>query len=153
MTGWTFPPAGYGPETTRDKLISRLKVDEGFRDKPYKDSRGFLTIGYGWCLDREPMTMDEAEYVLNSKVSRKMIELAQAIPWITDLDEPRQGVLYNMAYQMGVAGVLAFRQTLAMVRAGQYQEAAAEMLNSAWARQTPERAQRLSNQMKDGIWK
>ena len=58
-----------------------------------------------------------------------------------------------MAFQMGIAGLMGFRNTLATIERGDYQRAGDEMLMSKWATQTPNRAKRLSEQMKTGEWK
>ena len=79
-------------------------------------------------------------------------ELTGRLPWISKLDPARKGVLINMAFQMGVAGLLGFKNTLALIQSGKYQEAARAMLQSKWATHTPARAQRLSNQMATGNW-
>ena len=63
--------------------------------------------------------------------------LDDAVPWWRTLDDARQDVLAQMAFQMGVAGVVRFRTTLAHIQAGRFSEAADAMLKSAWARQTP----------------
>jgi lysozyme len=57
-----------------------------------------------------------------------------------------------MAFQMGVTGLMGFKNTLALVEQGKYQDAAENMLKSKWAQQTPARAQRISNQMRTGDW-
>jgi lysozyme len=57
-----------------------------------------------------------------------------------------------MAFQMGLKGLLAFSTTLSHIRVGRYDEAAVAMLESIWAKQTPERAIRLSKQMETGEW-
>jgi lysozyme len=57
-----------------------------------------------------------------------------------------------MAFQMGTAGLFAFTNTLSLIELGLYEEAAANMLKSKWATQTPARAKRLSEQMRTGNW-
>ena len=77
----------------------------------------------------------------------------QQLPWVTNLDEARQGVLANMTFEMGIDGLLEFKDTLLAVQAGDYQVASEEMLKSKWAtKDAPARAQRLSLQMATGKW-
>ena len=76
--------------------------------------------------------------------------LDAALSWWRGLDDARQDVLAQMAFQMGVTGVVKFRTALAHVQAGRYGEAADALLKSAWARQTPARAKRLAEQMRTG---
>jgi len=61
-------------------------------------------------------------------------------------------VLVNMAFQLGVVGLLQFKDTLTNVREGNYSGAAAAMLLSKWREQTPDRAKRLATQMETGVW-
>ena len=73
------------------------------------------------------------------------------LPWWRSLSDPRQDVLVQMGFQMGVEGELGFTRTLADLRAGRFDSAAARMLDSAWARQTPSRAGRLARQIRTGL--
>ena len=69
-------------------------------------------------------------------------ELLRRAPWMSALDSVRFGALLNMAFQMGVDGLLGFKNTLTTIEAGRYESAAEQMLQSRWAKQTPERAKR-----------
>ncbi|MCR4300779.1 MAG: hypothetical protein NUV51_04140, partial [Sulfuricaulis sp.] len=82
----------------------------------------------------------------------RVSELTKRIPWFADLDPVRQGVLLNMSFQLGVDGLLGFKNTLLCVKVGDYERAADGMLQSLWASQTPARAKRLSEQMRSGAW-
>jgi lysozyme len=97
-------------------------------------------------------TRDEAEYLLSNRLNEKKLELLRALPWVADLDEARRGVLFNMAYNLGVPGLLGFKRTLTLIKETMYAEAAAAMLQSKWAAQVGERAKRLSKQMETGQW-
>ena len=140
-----------------EQLTAQLRRDEGTRATAYKDSMGWLTIGVGRLIDsRKPgagLRPDEIDYLLRNDIADRVAALQRALPWFEKLDQARQGVLINMAFQLGTDGLLAFRQTLALVRDGKYAEAAEQMLKSKWAEQTPARAKRLSEQMKTGEWK
>jgi lysozyme len=57
-----------------------------------------------------------------------------------------------MAFQMGTEGLLGFERTLSLIRDGKYENAAAAMLQSKWAQQTPARAKRMADQMRSGLW-
>jgi lysozyme len=134
-------------------LKEQIARDEGgFRSKPYRDSRGFLTIGYGRCLDTEGITMAEGEYLLDNDIRSKSAELLTVLSWVADLDEVRRGVLENMAYNLGVQGLLGFHKMLAAMQKGDWATAAIEALNSEWAQQVGSRAYRLSRQIETGVW-
>lgn len=133
----------------------QLKRDEGEVLHAYTDSLGFLTIGVGILIDKRKgggLRPEESEFIFRNRLRLLNAELEDRLPWICKLDPARRGVLINMAFQMGVAGMLAFKDTMALVSAGKYREAAKEMLQSKWARQTPARAHRLSQQMATGDW-
>lgn len=140
----------------KEQLAKQLRRDEDEVLSAYTDSLGYLTIGVGRLIDKRKgggITPEESAYLLDNDIDKRLKGIRVALPWFDSLDEARQGVLLNMAFQMGIDGLLGFKNTLAMVKAGNYAGAAAGMLESKWAKQTPERAGRLSDQMKDGEWK
>jgi lysozyme len=138
-------------------LVRQLNGDEGRKPCAYQDHLGFWTIGIGRLVDdRKPgagLRPKEMDYMLANDIEDRVQQLTTRLPWFINLDEARQGVLLNMSFQLGVDGLLAFKNTLALVRQGKYAEAADAMLQSKWAGQTPERAKRLSDQMRDGQWR
>ena len=140
-----------------DQLTAQLRRDEGTKATAYKDSMDLLTIGVGRLIDsRKPgagLRPDEIDYLLRNDINDRLQALTKAVPWVDRLDEARRGVLINMAFQLGTAGLLGFKSTLALIAAGKYAEAAEQMLKSKWATQTPDRAKRLAEQMKTGEWK
>jgi lysozyme len=137
-------------------LIRQLRADEGERACVYRDSLGFWTIGVGRLVDASKpgagLRPDEISYLLNNDVDDRIDALTRKLPWFQNLDDARKGVLLNMSFQMGVDGLLGFSNTLAMVREGKYENAAHGMLQSLWAKQTPQRAKRLAEQMRTGLW-
>jgi lysozyme len=136
-------------------IVQQLKNEEGSVPHAYQDSLGYWTIGVGRLIDERKgglLYPDEIDYLLKNDIKRKTDGLNDALPWFHLLNEARQAVLIQMAFQMGVKGLLAFSTTLSHVRVGRYAEAAVAMLESLWARQTPERAARLSKQMETGEW-
>jgi lysozyme len=135
-----------------DKVITALKADEQFRRLPYFDSRGILTLGYGFNLYGAGLTQAESLSVLTIRTWNVYMELLKALPWLRYTDDARQGVLINMAYNLGTAGELKFHVTLGDVERKNYDAAAQDMLKSAWANQVGDRARRLSEQMRLGVW-
>ena len=133
-------------------LRSQLIRDEGERLKPYKDSRGFLTIGIGRCLDTRGITHAEALYLLDNDIADFTKELVDALPWAATLDDARFGVLVNMAFNMGTAGLLEFKNILLAVKMGLWQKAADHLLQSLYAEQVGPRADRLAKQLVTGVW-
>lgn len=135
-------------------LLAELRRDEGCIPNAYQDHLGFWTIGVGRLIDKRKggkLSADEIDYLLANDVARIERELDKRLPWWRVLDPVRQRVLQNMAFQLGTAGLLAFKNTLKAIKAGAYDKAAAQMLDSKWAeKDTPERAQRLAKMMRTG---
>lgn len=139
----------------RTELVKQLKADEGVIPHAYPDHLGYLTIGVGRLIDKRKgggLRPDEITYLLNNDIDNRIEALTRALPWFQDLDDARKGVLLNMAFQLGTEGLLGFKNTLAMVRDGDYAAAADGMLASKWAAQTPARAKRMADQMRTGSW-
>ena len=149
------------------KLSEQLKRHEGFRQHVYKDTVGLDTIGYGYCLSQNPLNLTSneigiyrregikemvADYILNRCIDEFRKTLLVKVEGFNDLDAVRQDCLINMAFNIGVGGVLKFKNTLAHIRAGQYELAACEMLESNWAKQVHNRANELALQMKSGTY-
>ena len=137
-----------------DDLIERLLIrDEGYRRSVYADSLGFWTVGIGRCVDARKgggITQSEAFSLLRNDLGAKSAALDAAIPWWKALDPVRRAVLLSMAYQMGSAGLLGFRNTLRAIEEGRYADAATTMMTSRWATQAPLRASRLADAMRTG---
>lgn len=136
-------------------LIKQLRDEEGEVLHAYSDSEGWLTIGCGRLIDKRKgggISSEESAYLLSNDIAKFERELDKSIPWWRALSEPRQAVILGMAFQMGTDGLLGFKNTLAMVKSGDYTGAAANMLLSKWAKQTPGRAKRLSDQMRLDEW-
>lgn len=128
-------------------LIEHIKEEEGFRGTPYKDTLGYPTIGYGTKL---PLSKDEAEVLLKLRLDNMKKELqGRMFKAYGDIDLPKQvwEILYHMSYQLGVPNLMNFKKMLRAIVRGKYIKASREMLDSKWALQTPNRAERLSTMM------
>lgn len=135
-----------------EKGINQLKRDEQYCRLPYLDSRGVETIGYGFNLRDTGLSEPESSAVLHMRALTVYLEVANALPWVRQLDAARQGVLLNMAFNLGIVGELGFHITLQDVKEGRYDAAADAMLLSKWAEQVGPRAHRLAQQMRTGEW-
>lgn len=136
-------------------ISEQLRRDEGVEKSAYSDSLGYLTIGVGRLIDKRKgggLSDAEIEYLLQNDIKEKEAELKSKIKFYSRLDDARKGVLLNMAFNLGVEGLLKFKNTLRLIEAGNYQAASVEMLKSTWARQVGDRAKRLSKQMLTGEW-
>ena len=132
--------------------------EEGYRQHPYYCSEQVPTIGYGRVIGKKgdplpAMTttkQDEIKFV-REKIREISFQLQSKFPvaWMK-CNETRQAILISMVYQMGLVGVSAFQQMWKALEFGNFERASKEMLNSKWAKQTPNRAKRHSDTMLRG---
>jgi lysozyme len=130
------------------ELSDILIKHEGLRLFPYKDTTGHTTIGVGRNLDDRGITEDEAAYLLNNDIADFGNQLSEKIYWFDSAPEKVKVVLVDMAFNMGVNGLLSFHNTLEHIKNGNYQLAAVDMLQSKWAQQVGTRATDLSQILK-----
>lgn len=133
----------------RDRLRASVAQHEGFRSKPYRDTEGVLTIGYGTNLD-EGISEAEAYFLMCHRLTKCEADARASIPTFRSLSPLRQEVLVEMRYNLGLGGVLGFRKMISCLRARDFDGAAREMLDSLWARQVGQRAQTLAERMRRG---
>ena len=126
-------------------LLEAVKLSEGFRDRVYKCTEGYDTIGYGFAIKDLVMDEDIAEMILRRKLDLLIDRVNKRFKWVSELPIEAQDVIYEMCFQLGITGVSKFKKTLAYLENFEYKMASKEMLDSKWARQTPNRAKRLSN--------
>ena len=127
------------------ELLEAVKLSEGFRDKVYKCTEGYDTIGYGFAVKDLVMDEDVSEMILRRKLDALIDRVNTRFPFVKKMPEEGQDVIYEMCYQLGVSGVSKFKKTLVYLENKEYRMAASEMLDSKWHRQTPNRSQRLSD--------
>jgi lysozyme len=146
-------------------LREQIQRDEGFRPYPYLDCcskpwnqctckvKGALTIGYGHNLDAHGLPESICAELLDQQISAARAAVLARVPVATRLDDARRDVLINMAYNLGISGLLGFHNLLHALGREDWPAAAAAMLDSKWARQVGDRAHRLADQMRDGIYR
>lgn len=157
-------------------LIAETRSDEGYKAKPYRDSRGLWTFGNGRCLETHPLTGAEWKMLLDrgyleTAISAAGADLLESLglasveaalahdyaDFWSRLNGARQDALTEMAYQMGVAKEEAFHDMVRHIRLAVQTGAESEWglaeqagLDSDWARQTPQRAGRVMRQLGSG---
>jgi lysozyme len=138
-------------EALMNRIKAQLVRHESLRLKPYRCTAGKLTIGYGRNLDDKGISKSEAYELLANDIRSCGEQLIDEIPEIySGLDEVRKSVLLNMCFNLGIGGLLEFKNTLAFVAAGDWERAANGMLASKWAKQVGHRAIELSELMRKG---
>lgn len=145
-------------------ITTLIEYEEGFKSRPYYCSERYPTVGFGFKLGPQNAPLPSfylprgAAFVWLGELlvgthdeMQKYPAIAAAYKACAD-NEARKAVLISMAYQLGVPGLSKFNRTLALCAAGDWQAASTEMLDSLWARQTPGRALRHSQQLLTGVW-
>ena len=129
-------------------LIEDIKFEEGYRQFPYRCTAGKLSVGYGFNLDDVGFTKDECDLILNYRIRKIQ---GQVKSTLYDLDAPEEvwEILYHLAYQLGLNGLLKFKKMIKALYDMDYETAADEGLDSLWYKQTPNRANRLMKQLRN----
>ena len=144
------------------KLTAAVESHEGLVLHVYDDANGkpvvpgytligHPTIGYGRALDTYGVTADEAKVLLMNNINVVVGQVSAMLPWSATLDDVRLRVLLEMAFNLGIAGLMEFHDTLRHIQAGQYNLASVSMMDSLWAKQVGSRADVLSKMMASGL--
>ena len=135
---------------SRILLRQEIMLHEGLRLKPYTDTVGKLSIGYGRNLNDTGITKLEAEVLLDHDLAQAEIDCRRSFSWFPTLSDTRQRVLVNMCFNLGLPKLKTFTRMLAAIADDDYVTASVEMLQSKWAQQVKGRASVLAKMMRDG---
>ena len=119
---------------SKESLKEKIKIHEGFRDTIYLDSLSKRTIGYGHLIVHEDKGW-------------KLMERFCEVNNLHSISDTAKEILCEMIFQMGFTGVSKFKNMIKALQNRDYKQASIEMLDSRWAKQTPNRAKELSNHM------
>ena len=131
-----------------NKLIDSIKKHEGYVGIVYKDSLGIDTIGYGFAIKDLELDEDVCEIILERKLKDLRSRIDIKFDWFKYMPQEIKDIVMEMCYQLGVGGFSKFKKTIAYLQNKQWEEASVEMLDSLWAKQTPNRAKEMSNRVK-----
>ena len=139
-----------------ERLLESVKKHEGYRNKVYLDTLGKRTVGVGHlCV--EDFWEDDKEYEESFLMEILQKDLQEAIRGAkelmeehgcADIDERAEEIIIEMVFQLGRTGVKKFRNMWKALSEHNYVGASFEMLDSKWAKQTPNRAKDMADQMK-----
>ncbi len=129
-------------------ILNDIKRHEGFRSTVYQCTEGYDTIGYGFAVKDLVLDKHIADLILMQKLHKLLERILIAFPWFKDIDDIAKSVVVNMCYQIGLSGFSKFKKTIYLLETEQYEEASMEMLDSLWAKQTPNRAKELSEALR-----
>ena len=135
----------------RLKLEMMIRQDEGLKQHIYTDTTGNRTIGYGHNLDANGISLEVAELILKNDIDNVIIDLTKNLPVYNEIDDTRKVALLDIAFNIGVTGLMQFRTFLGLIEQGKFQNAANDLLNTLWAKQVPNRAARIAHVIETGI--
>lgn len=140
-----------------ETLEERMIRHEGLQLKPYKDTEGFWTIGIGHKLKdsealvyRNGITTDFAFTLFHDDVDKHRTALYDALPWVRTCSPLRQEVFVELAFNLGLHGLLGFHRTLTYAEDGLWTRCSTEILLSKWATQVKGRAVELAQLLREG---
>jgi lysozyme len=125
-----------------------IKKCESLQFKPYTDTTGHLTIGWGRNLENG-IRLDEAELMFQNDLAHAIHELEE-LSWYTIQPEHVKNALVNMNFNLGIPKLLKFRKMIEALKSRDYTNAAIEALDSLWARQVGQRAKDVALMIREG---
>lgn len=150
------------------RLLESIRLHEGYRAEPYRDSEGLWTVGWGTLIEHRMLRdyiPDRTVGALLTRISNRkahdlwLIDSVQeaiqdAERWLgfmfMELSDARQEVIVEMAYNMGYGRILSFRKFRAAIADQDWEQAYRELLDSRWAEQVKSRAHTLANKFRAG---
>ncbi len=129
-----------------------LELQEGYRQFPYKDTRGILTIGIGRNLEAKGLTLEESIYLMRNDIAEKEADLVKHVTFYNNLDDATKYVLINLCFNMGITRLLGFKNMLAAMAINNKGDAADELLDSDWADEVGEtRSNQIATVLRTGV--
>ena len=125
-------------------LIESIKEHEGYVGIVYKDSLGIDTIGYGFAIKDLELDADICDIILERKINNLQDRVKVKFKWYGYMPQEIKDVVMEMCYQLGVTGFSKFVKTITYLKDKDFKNASIEMLDSKWAKQTPNRAKKMS---------
>lgn len=130
-------------------LKERIKSNEGFSSKPYKDQLGYLTIGYGHLilpneniLLKKQINKKELEEIFEKDFKKALSNFNNTFKPFT-LNEKESELLIEMIFQLGIKGCLKFKNLIKNIKKGNKHLVCFDMMDSLWYKQTPNRVKTL----------
>lgn len=135
----------------KQRLFTQLRLHEGVEHKPYRCTAGYLTIGVGRNIEERGLSDEEIDFLLDNDIDIAVREVKKNFDWFDELSEVRQRVVIDMIFNLGMPRFSQFKNMIAAIEAGDWEEAGVQMMDSRWAQQVGQRAERLRDMMVTGI--
>ena len=129
-------------------IVEQLKIHEGYKPTVYKCTAGVDTIGVGFAIKDLHLSEEVCDLILTEKLEALEERFEKKFDWFETSPLEVRNVMLNMGYQLGFAGFCKFKKTIGYLADAEWEKASEEMLDSKWAKQTPNRANELSEIIK-----
>ena len=129
-------------------IIEQLKIHEGYKPTVYKCTAGVDTIGVGFAIKDLYLSEEICDRILEEKLEALEERFEKKFDWFKTSPIEVRNVMLNMAYLLGFRGFCKFKKTISYLSEAEWESASEEMLDSKWAKQTPNRAKELSEIIK-----
>ena len=130
-------------------LKKKIKLNEGFSLKAYKDQLGYLTIGYGHLilsdekiLLKKNIHKKELEEIFEKDFEKALSDFNKTLKPITS-NKKEADLIIEMIFQLGIKGCLKFKNLIKNMRKGNKHLVCLDMMDSLWYKQTPNRVRNL----------
>jgi lysozyme len=137
-------------DTATESVKEQLRRHEGLKLKMYKCPAGYWTIGYGHNIEVEGISQKIANILLEDKVNYIASTLSGIISCWDKLNQARRDALINMAFNMGIAGLLKWKNTLKAMKDERWEDAYNLIISSLWHGQVGKRAEEIAKQILEG---
>lgn len=144
-----------------EKLLTNLTDEEGFRNALYDDATGKKikagdtlvgnpTIGIGWNVMGRGCPLDLAQTICRYHIAETWADVTHAFPWAAHMPEPCQRALCDMGFNMGIATLSTFKEFLALMELGNYEDAAVDLEGTRWFKQVGSRGPKIQALIREG---
>ena len=130
------------------RLRETITSHEGSRLKMYQDSLGIWTIGVGHNIQEKGISPKVMELMLDEDLEEAISELKRSVSFFTKMPQQVQEALVNLSFNMGIPRLMQFKKTLALLREGDFESAADELLDSRYAEQVGQRALEIADMIR-----
>ena len=137
------------------QLIEMIKRHEGVKDKVFKCSQGYETIGVGRNISESGLglSQDEIDYLLHNDLERCDMELKDSYYWYGGLNKARRDAMVDICFNLGITRLRGFVKALEAMSREQFDIAADEFMDSLWAKQVGRRAEEVTEMIRTGEYR
>ena len=125
-----------------ERIKAKIELEEGREHKMYRCPAGYNTIGIGHNLDANGIGDKAIDAIFEEDLKKVIKELDEKLSWWRDAPDNVQIVLVDLTFNMGMPRLLKFKNTLGLIKRGEYERASYALLKSLYAKQVRNRANR-----------